>query len=295
MWVVVAGVLVGSLSAVQTLDKISWIGWVGLVSILGSLITLTAAVGVSPPDYADKVSVAAASPTFVDAINAVSVIILAYAGTPNYFNIVGEMRDQTKYTRSVLLGQGFVTTIYIVLGSVIYHFVGQYIASPALGSAGELMKKVCYGLALPGLIAGGVLYTHIPAKYIFVRILRNSKHLSDNTWQHRVIWGSCVLFNTAISFIIAEAIPFFDDLVGLIGALLGTFICIQTEAYMWMWDNWRSPRTLQWKLLMAMNTVFFFIGWFLMVAGTYGSVVAIDDSFKDGNISSPFSCADNSG
>lgn len=103
-----------------------------------------------------------------------------------------------------------------------------------------------------------------------------------------------MLFNTAISFIIAEAIPFFDDLVGLIGALLGTFICIQTEAYMWMWDNWREPRTLQWKLLMAMNIAFFIIGWFLMVAGTYGSVVAINDSFKTGDISSPFSCADNS-
>lgn len=35
----------------------------------------------------------------------------AYCSTPNYFNIVGEMRDQRKYTRSVLLGQGFVTMI----------------------------------------------------------------------------------------------------------------------------------------------------------------------------------------
>lgn len=140
-----------------------------------------------------------------------------------------------------------------------------------------------------------MLYTHIPAKYIFVRLLRNSRHLSENTWQHRVVWYSCVVFNCAISFIIAEAIPFFDDLVGLIGALLGTLICIQTEAYMWMWDNWRAPRTLSWKLLMAMNATFFVLGWFLMVAGTYGSVVSINDSFKNGDISSPFSCVDNSG
>ena len=32
--------------------------------------------------------------SFVDAINAVSVIVLAYAGTPNFLNIVGEMRNQ---------------------------------------------------------------------------------------------------------------------------------------------------------------------------------------------------------
>ena len=200
--------------------------------------------------------------------------------------------------------------IYLVLGCTIYHFVGQYIASPALGSAGDLMKRICYGIALPGLVVGGVLYTHIPAKYIFVRLLRHSRHLSENTWQHLVVWYGCVVFNTTISFIIAEAIPFFDDLVGLIGALLGTFICIQTEAYMWMWDNWNQPRTSRWRSLFVMNLVFFVVslalnvkekmidpqvGWFLMVAGTYGSVIAIDNSFKDGDVSSPFSCADNSG
>lgn len=41
----------------------------------------------------------------------------------------------------------------------------RYIDSPALGSAGPLMKRVCYGLVLPGLIIGVTLYVHIPAKY----------------------------------------------------------------------------------------------------------------------------------
>lgn len=27
------------------------------------------------------------------------------------------------------------------------------------------MKRVCYGIVLPGLIIGAVLYIHIPAKY----------------------------------------------------------------------------------------------------------------------------------
>ena len=295
VFVVVGAIIIGLVSAIQTLDKISWVGWVGLVSIVSSLITLTVAVGVSPPEHADKATRVAGNPSFVDAINAVSTIILAYAGTPLYFNFVGEMRDTRKFTRSVVVSQTFVTMIYLILAAVIYHYVGQYIASPALGSAGVLMKKVCYGLAFPGLIVGGVLYTHVPAKYVFVRIMRGSKHLSKNTWQHLTVWGLCVAGNVIISFIIAEAIPFFDDLVSLIGALLGTLICIQSETYMWMWDNWHKPRTLQWKLLMAMNLLFFFLGWFLMVAGTYGSAMAIKQSYADGDVSSPFSCADNSG
>ena len=50
------------------------------------------------------------------------------------------------------------------------------------------MKKVCYGLALPGLIVGAVLNTHLPAKYIFVRILGKSRHLTENTLTHRAVW-----------------------------------------------------------------------------------------------------------
>jgi hypothetical protein len=56
---------------------------------------------------------------------------------------------------------------------------------------------------------------------------------------------------------------------------------------MWIWDNWRTPArgSLKWKSLVAMNSVFIVIGFFIMVAGTYGAVVAIDNSFAAGNTS----------
>jgi hypothetical protein len=64
----------------------------------------------------------------------------------------------------------------------------RYIDSPALGSAGPLMKRVCYGIVIPGLVIGAVLYIHIPAKYVFVRALRNTRHLTESTWQHWTAW-----------------------------------------------------------------------------------------------------------
>lgn len=54
-----------------------------------------------------------------------------------------------------------MTALYIAIGVVVYYYCGSYVASPALGSAGALMKKVCYGLALPGLLASVVLVTHV--------------------------------------------------------------------------------------------------------------------------------------
>jgi cbb3-type cytochrome oxidase subunit 1 len=126
----------------------------------------------------------------------------------------------------------------------VYGFVGQYVASPALGSAGAVMKRVCYGLALPGLLVSTVLYAHVsffatrpnneprlipqlPAKYLFVRILRGSEHLSSNTVKHWIVWLSSVTGCILFSYVVASAIPVFGGLVNLIGASLGTLVCIQ--------------------------------------------------------------------
>jgi len=108
-------------------------------------------------------------------------------------------------------------------------------------------------------------------------------------------YSGCILVTCAIGFIIAESIPFFNDLLSLIGALLATVICIQMEAYMWMWDNWHAMRTKRWWALMAMNVVFFTIGMFIMITGTWGAVKTIHENLRDGNTTDPFSCADNSG
>lgn len=63
---------------------------------------------------------------------------------------------------------------------------------------------------------------------------------------------------------------------------------------MWMWDNWRAARSRWWWTTMIFSAIFFVLGWFLMVAGTYGSVVIINNSLNSGQTVSPFSCADNS-
>jgi hypothetical protein len=53
-----------------------------------------------------------------------------------------------------------------VVGIVVYRYCGSYVSNPALGSAGVLMKKVCYGLALPGVLLSTVLITHVSTSVI---------------------------------------------------------------------------------------------------------------------------------
>jgi amino acid transporter len=123
---------------------------------------------------------------------ALSSLVFAYAGTPAFFNIVSEMRDPKDYGKSLIVCQSIMTALYVAIGVVVYYYCGSYVASPALGSAGTLMKKVCYGLALPGLLASVVLVTHV------------SLHSQLSLWPGRALTPSRSQPSTSSSALSAE-------------------------------------------------------------------------------------------
>merc|ERR1712093_846698 len=101
------------------------------------------------------------------------------------------------------------------------------------------------------------------------------------------------------SYVIASAIPVLGGLVGLVGALFGTLVTLQAEACMWLYDNWhrfRTPekRTLAFWSLVALNVFIFWAGNFIMVGGTYGSILSIKNDYA-ANGGRPWTCTDNSG
>jgi amino acid permease len=208
-FVAVGAIASGLISALETLNKISWFSWVGMTCLLASVITLTIAVSQQdrPADAPrtgpwDKEVTIIGSPSFVDAMNAVSTVFLSYAGAPYYFNIIAEMRDPRHYRKAIILSSSVTSATYLIIGSVVYYYCGQFVSSPALGSAGPLLKKICYGLALvsgalpvrprtdvqPGLLVSAVLNTHMATKYVFVRFLRNSPHLTQRSFVHYAVW-----------------------------------------------------------------------------------------------------------
>ncbi|KAJ9252113.1 hypothetical protein DTO207G8_4946 [Paecilomyces variotii] len=304
VFVAIATVVSFVLGSIRTLGRISWLAWVGFTCILTAILIVTIAVGIQ-----DRPSAAPQSgpwksdykivnnPSFSDAMSAVSSIVFAYAGTPAFFAIVSEMRDPRKYTRSLLLCQGGVTAIYITIGCVVYYYCGSYVASPALGSAGVMVKKVAYGFALPGLIVTTTLVIHLPAKYIFVRILQGSRHLVANTVVHWTTWLGCTFGIAVTAYIIASAIPVFGSLVSLVGALLGTLMAFQPMGCMWLYDNWSRGKLAtdrKWALMVCWSVFVVLSGTFLMVGGTYGSIVSIIDTYRESGGSAAWSCADNS-
>ncbi|KAL3252953.1 hypothetical protein ABHI18_009811 [Aspergillus niger] len=206
-------------------------------------------------------------PSFAEAQKAISTIIFAYAGTPAFFPIVSEMRDPRQYTKALVPCQTLVSVTYITIGVVIYYYCGTYVVSPALGSAGPTIKKVSYGVALPGLFVTTILWTHLPAKYVFVRILQGSPHLTANTLNHWITW---------------------------IGS---TFTITITMGIMWLYDNWSSSKrdhNRRWLISLIWSVFTILVGTYLMIGGTYSCILTIFKSYRESGGTSAWSCADNS-
>ncbi|PLB38190.1 transmembrane amino acid transporter protein-domain-containing protein [Aspergillus candidus] len=304
VFVAVAAIVSFAVGSVRTLGGIKWVAWIGLGCVFTAVMIVTIAVGIQDrPATAPHGDIWVSDyklvgyPSFDKAVSAVSSIVFAYCGTPGFFPIAAEMRDPSQYNRPLLLCQGGVTAVYLVVGIVMYYYCGSYVASPALGSAGPLIKKVAYGISLPGLVVSSIVVLHFSSKYIFVRILRGSDHLVSNSITHWATWLSCTFATTIAAYLIASGIPIFGDLVSLIGALLGAFMSFQPMGCMWLYDNWASGReqpTVKWRFLVVWSVLVIVLGFFLMISGTYGSVLSIIASSKAAAGSSAWSCADNS-
>ncbi|TIA90420.1 hypothetical protein E3P99_01565 [Wallemia hederae] len=313
VFTVVAMILVTIIGSFRTYRMLSWLSWIGVLAVLSSVLILTIALGVGPDRPAaapavgpyDKEVVATKSTTLADAMLAIVNLLFAYAASPMFVSIVPEMPNPKDFPKALYVCQASITVVYIALGVTIYYYTGQYIASPALGSANEIIKRVSYGVALVGLIAGGSNIAHSLSISVFVQAMRNSPHFKANNWVFWAVWIGCVAGVSVFSFIIASSVPFFNALLGLIGSVFSAFFCLGFPSAVWFYLFWAQEPNRSWTasfksrsvslwLKAVMNAGIILITLFIAAAGLYASVESIDNQFATGSVGQPFSCADTS-
>ena len=134
------------------------------------------------------------------------------------------------------------------------------------------------------------------AKLLFVRVLRNTHHLQENTIIHWTTWLGANLVLGALGFIIAEAVPILNYILGLPGSLCFAPFSLIFPALLWMYDfqAYRAGSVSR-KMIYAFHACIVIVGLFMVVGGTYGVAVSIKQAYASGLIGGVFDCADNSG
>lgn len=237
-----------------------------------------------------------ASPTFIQGINAVTSIFVASAGSTAFLPVISEMRDPKQYKKSLFVCMAIITASYLTFSMVVYRWCGIWVASPSLSSAGPLLKKVAYGIAFVGLLVTGALYVHIASKYLFVRILRNSRHLQSNTWVHWSVWFGCTIGLGGIALVIAGGVPIFNYLLSLAASIGFAPLTIILPSYLYIYDysGYRKGSASQ-QVKYWLHWFLLLLGCFMSIGGLYAVISAIREAYAQGTIGSAFSCADNSG
>lgn len=221
VWGVIGLVLFWLFDLPRTLLKVSWLSCASFVSIFTAVLITMIALGVEKPDTHFLATTSGIS--FANAFLSVTNIVFAYAGHVAFFSFISEMKKPEDFTKSLILLQVTDTLMYFIVAMVCYAYAGPDVKSPALGSAQGVVMKVAWGMAIPTIIIAGVIYGHVAAKYIYVRMFRGTKHMSKRTWLSVGSWAGITLILWVIAWIIAESIPVFNDLLALISSLFAAW------------------------------------------------------------------------
>ena len=188
----------------------------------------------------------------------VTNIIFAYAGHVAFFAFISELKKPEEYPKALYLLQGVDTTMYLIVALVTYVFAGTNVASPALGSTGPFLSKLAYGLAIPTIVVSGVINGHVAVKYVHARIFPKEK-VSEISSISNGVWILLGLLFWTLAWIIAEAIPVFNNLLGLISALFASWFTYGLSGVFWLFMNYDHYKDSKTKVFLTGLNVFVFI------------------------------------
>lgn len=230
--------------------------------------------------------------SFSTAMVAINNIVFAYSFAPAIPSFMNEMHTPKDYTKAIYTLGVIETVIYTLIGSLVYLFVGQDVQSPALLSAGPLMSRIAFGVALPVDFISGSLNTSLIARYIHAHVYRHSVVRYVNTKKGWITWISLVAVLTFLSWVVAQAIPVFSTILSISAALLMSGLCFYVPAIMWFVlvkeGNWFTRSNIQ---RASYNGIVFLFGIGILVCGMYANIVNLIQESRDPNSSRPFSCS----
>ncbi|KAJ5111040.1 hypothetical protein N7532_001575 [Penicillium argentinense] len=270
------------------IDFVSIIIAVG-ITIIGTGVEATNSTGLSAVNWSAWPKEGL---TFSEAFIALSNIIFAYSFALCQFSFMDEMHTPTDFPKSIWSLGLIEIFIYTITGALVYAFVGQDVQSPALLSAGSLLSRIAFGVALPVIFISGSINTVVLGRLVHGRIFKNSNIRFVNTKMGWITWLVVVSVLTVLEFVVAEVIPFFDDLLSVISSLFVSGFTFYFPAIMWFMfirqGSWFSTKNIVYSVV---NILVLIIGLIVLGAGTYSSIVDIIKSYDEGTVGGVFSCS----
>ncbi|KAH8803378.1 putative amino acid transporter [Xylogone sp. PMI_703] len=298
VWGVVSAVILMVLAFPPSFTEFAILGYIDFVSIVVAIGITIIGSGVEATNAPGGLSAVnwSAWPkdnvTFTEGFIAISNIVFAYSFAMCQFSFMDEMHTPKDFGKSIWALGLTEIVIYTLTGALVYAFVGKDVQSPALLSAGHVLSKVAFGVALPVIFISGSINGVVVGRLIHGRAFKNSSIRYIVTKMGWITWLALIAIVTALAFIIAEVIPFFSDLLSISSALFISGFTFYLPALMWFMllreGKWYSKKNIFWS---AVNGLVFVVGLVMLVGGTYSSIDDIINNYKSGKVRGVFTCS----
>jgi hypothetical protein len=141
-----------------------------------------------------------------------------------YIGFASELKDPRDFKWALFVQQAVATVLYSIVGCVIYYYAGPNVPSPAISAAQPYLAKAAYIVASLTIVVAGVVNAHVACKCIYLRWF--PKIIQEKSFKSLGIWVGIVAACWIFAWIMAEAIPSFPYMLGIVSAgFSGWFSC----------------------------------------------------------------------
>jgi len=286
VWFVISFLVFFIIGQVRSLHDVSWIAVISMICIVAPIVLTLSQI--------PKLSVGAGAYTtlggsgFVAGTVAMTDIVFAFAGHLIFYEIMSEMKDVKDFPKALLTSQlvGYVLCMFTASFAYVYLGNTTVLQSPvtltlnhsAIRDAANVMLII--HVISPGVMGGTVL------SRAFQRWFQcwNRRTFDDRSWTQRLsylIWSAAVY---GVAFLVASLIPFFNELIGLIAALVSSSTTFGMPAIMYLIEF--RKHNPWWNWILALSCII--IGYSLLGLGSYAGIYSIIQAVP--NHGRPFSC-----
>ncbi|KAJ5108748.1 transmembrane amino acid transporter protein-domain-containing protein [Penicillium angulare] len=273
---VASAIILFLLALPPSFSEMAVLGYIDFASIILAIGITMVATGAQRVDDVDWSPWPRENLTFSEGFVALENIVFAFGFASSQPSFMAEMHTPEDYLKSIKILCTVETVVYTLTGGIIYYLVGDSVQSPALLSAGSTLSRVTFGVALPVIFISGSINATAVCKYIHGQVYKDSVVRYVNTTKGWITWIGLVALVNLTAWVIAEAIPFFSELLSICAALFVSGLSFYLPPVMWFrllkQGQWYSQHNLRASFF---NGFVFISGVIVLICGLYASIVQL--------------------
>jgi len=210
--------------SVRRLSESVWLCFANLFLILAVLGIVMAAMAYDGPRADAKTFLFAEDLSLLTVFGSMTNIVFSYTGHWLYFEIMSEMHEPESFPRVFYINMPLQIGLYLLVACWGYYYAGD-------AAEGYFLDNLPNGPAYR--VASTLLFAHVIVAFLIKNVVltryvhglvapsRVSTHLSEpGGARAHVEYVCCGLLLQVACFLVANAVPFFSEFLGLVGGLL---------------------------------------------------------------------------